>query len=297
MQVLITGGKGQLGRLVAEQFLQGGNGVDSTDLPELDITRQEAVDRMVDTKAPDLVVNCSAYTAVDQAESDREAAYAVNRDGPAVLAAACDAAGVPLIHISTDYVFDGSLDRPYRESDPVRPTGVYGASKAEGETAVRRGTARHIILRTAWLYAAQGKNFVHTMLSAAAKGIPLRVVADQRGCPTAAEDLAHAIAAIGKRVVVSPGVWGTYHYCGTGITTWYDFAAAIFASARRWRKELTPELVPIPTSDYPTPARRPPYSALDCSAIRRAFGIVAPPWQESLDRVIDSIMAEKAPSS
>ena len=296
MKVLIMGGKGQLGQLVARGFARDGQEVISTDLPELDITRQEAVDQAMHNTRPALVVNCSAYTAVDRAETDTEIAFAVNRDGPAHLAAACDAHGIPLIHISTDYVFDGNLGKPYRETDPVCPVGVYAASKAEGEVAVRTAAGRHIILRTAWLYAARGKNFVHTMLAAADRGVSLRVVADQRGCPTAAGDLAAAVVEISRQVASSQAAasprWGTYHYCGSGITTWYDFAVAIFASVRRWGKEMNPAIAPVTTREYPTPARRPPFSALDCTALEKAFGIVPPPWQESLDGVIDQIMTE-----
>jgi dTDP-4-dehydrorhamnose reductase len=287
MTILVTGGSGQLGSALAAL---GGGRVQAVSRPEFDFDRPETIAGSVRAAAPELVVNAAAYTAVDAAESDAEAAFRANRDGPARLAALCAEAGIPLIHVSTDYVFDGLKGAPYGETDPVSPQGVYGASKLAGERAVLESGARAVILRTSWVYAPTGKNFVRTMLGAARKTNKLRVVADQKGCPTVAADLAAAILAITERL---RGGWddrfgGIFHAAGTGWTTWHGLAVAAFEEAARHGLAM-PEVTPIATADWPTPARRPPDSRLDCSKLKRAFGLRLPPWRESLARAIDAI--------
>ncbi|HTQ33156.1 MAG TPA: dTDP-4-dehydrorhamnose reductase [Stellaceae bacterium] len=260
--------------------------------PEIDLAQPEEACRFVVDARPAIVVNAAAYTAVDAAETDSEMAFTVNRDAPAALADACCQIGAPLIHISTDYVFDGSKTGAYREDDPISPLSVYGASKAEGEAAIRERHDRHVIIRTAWLYSPFGLNFVKTMLSLGAERDRLRIVNDQQGSPTAAADLAAAVITV--CAALSDGRedgFGTFHFRGGGTTTWYDFACEIFRNA--WRRGLkVPDFIePIHTKDYPTPAQRPRNSVLHCGKIARTYGIVAPPWEDSLAPCIDEIVA------
>ncbi|MGQ0676691.1 MAG: dTDP-4-dehydrorhamnose reductase [Rhodospirillales bacterium] len=291
-RVLVTGAAGQLG---GELMALGGSGLDlvGLDRAELDIARADAVDAMLDRAKPLLVVNAAAYTAVDKAEDEPGAAFAANRDGAANLARACRRLGIPLIHVSTDYVFDGMKPGPWREDDPVAPLSVYGRSKAEGEAAVRAALPGHAILRASWVFGAHGRNFVRTMLGRIGKADELRVVDDQRGCPTATADLARAIAAVAHRMLAEPARHaGTYHYCNEGATTWFDFAGAIFARARE-KGLASPRLVPIKAADYPAKARRPANSVLDCAKIVAAFAVARPPWRESLKPVVDALLAAR----
>jgi dTDP-4-dehydrorhamnose reductase len=235
----------------------------------------------------------AAYTAVDAAESDADAAYRANRDGPAILARLCATAGIPLIHVSTDYVFDGAKPTPYVETDPVAPQGVYGASKLAGEQAVLEAGGQAIILRTAWVYAATGKNFVRTMLNLGKTRDRVTVVADQYGCPTNATDLADAIGAIIRRLEQTG--WqadyrGVFHVAGAGETSWHGLAVATFEEAARHGSRV-PEVAPIATADWPTPAKRPGNSRLDCAKLRETFGATMPHWRSSLSRTIDAIFA------
>jgi dTDP-4-dehydrorhamnose reductase len=263
--------------------------------PDFDFDRPEMIAACFRAADPGLVVNAAAYTAVDAAESDQEAAYRANRDGPAILARLCADAGIPLIHVSTDYVFDGTKPAPYVETDPVAPQGVYGASKLAGEQAVMESGAQAVILRTAWVYAPVGKNFVRTMLSVGKTRDKLTVVADQRGCPTAAGDLADAILAIIARIGARigqtgwrPEYGGVFHAAGAGETTWHGLAVAAFEEAARHGAKV-PEIVPIATADWPTPARRPANSRLDCSKLERVFGVRLPHWRDGLRRTVDAI--------
>lgn len=287
MRLLATGGTGQVARALAAR------GARVVGRPEFDFDRPETIAAVFRAQAPELVVNAAAYTAVDAAEGDEGAALRANRDGPAELARLCAVAGTPLIHISTDYVFDGTKGAPYVETDEVAPLGVYGRSKLAGEQAVQAVCPRAIILRTSWVYAATGKNFVRTMLNAAARTGHLRVVADQQGCPTAAADLADVILAIAARI--GRDGWrdefaGVFHAAGTGATTWHGFAEAIFAAAAR--HGTTPPVVEaITTADWPTPVRRPADSRLDCGKLEAVFDLRLPPWQESLARVIGEMCA------
>ena len=293
MKLLIIGDKGQLGHELMARGPGAGLDVAGADLPDIDITDPASVARRFDADRPDLVINAAAYTAVDRAESESEAAYAVNRDGPAVLARACRDRSIPLAHVSTDFVFDGETETPYTETDPVRPLGVYGASKAEGEAMVREILEAHFIVRTAWLYGVHGANFVKTMIRLGRERETLRVVADQRGCPTSAADLADALLTMANRVRQGGEIpWGTYHYCGSGITTWHGLAEAAIDRARDHVPMTVTEIVPIPTSEYPTPVRRPAFSALNCAKIEAAFGITRRPWAESLAETVERMFDE-----
>ncbi|CAO3439886.1 dTDP-4-dehydrorhamnose reductase [Azospirillum doebereinerae] len=289
---MVLGTTGQVGDALMRAAWPVGVALTGLSRPAIDMARPETIDAAIAAHAPDLVVNATAYTAVDKAESEREAVFAVNRDGPARLAARCAGRGAALIHLSTDYVFDGSKPTPYTEDDPVCPISVYGASKEAGEAGVRAALPRHVILRTSWVYAAHGANFVKTMLRLGRERDELGVVADQTGAPTAAADIAAAIARIAQRVAQAPqdAAWGTYHFTGAGATTWHGFADRIFqrleaAEGRR------PRLRAITTADYPTPARRPANSRLDCARVRSAFGVETPAWEDSLDRVLDLLLA------
>jgi dTDP-4-dehydrorhamnose reductase len=285
MKILLFGAGGQVGTELCARQWPAGYQIVATDRVEIDITEREAVVAAIDRERPDIAINAAAYTAVDRAESERDAAWAINCAGPGHIAAACRAAGIPLLHISTDYVYSGDKIGPWCEDDPVSPLGVYGASKEAGDRAVRDALAEHVILRTAWVCSAHGHNFVKTMLRLADTHPSLRVVADQYGCPTAAADIATALATVVERVVAGEARWGTYHFAGTGAATWHDFAEAIFELAAPWRGP-PPPVAAITTADFPTPARRPANSVLDCTRIAEAYGIVAPPWKTSLGAVI-----------
>lgn len=291
--VLVFGANGQVGfELLRAAWAPGLTAV-GLDRAAGDVTDARAVTSAVAAHRPALVVNASAYTAVDKAESEPDAAFAVNRDGPAHLARACADAGVPLIHISTDYVFDGtSKTTPWREDDPVAPQGVYAASKLAGEEAVREAQPDHVILRTAWVFGAHGHNFVKTMLRLARERDELQVVADQHGCPTPAAAIAAAIAAIAQ-ARLGGGGWtpGTFHYGGAPATTWHGFADRIVerAAARIGRR---PTVTAIATADFPTPARRPANSVLDTARLGQAYGIPPADWMAGLDRVLDDILDE-----
>ncbi|MFZ5571235.1 MAG: dTDP-4-dehydrorhamnose reductase [Thermodesulfobacteriota bacterium] len=291
MKTLIIGSNGQLGWELVRQGNLMGLPLRAVDFPDIDITRPDSVVEWI-TGDTNLVVNAAAYTAVDRAESERELAFAVNHAGPEYLSVACARHHIPLIHISTDYVFDGTRQAPYRESDPVAPMGVYGKSKSAGEAAVRAGLKRHVIVRTAWLCGEHGQNFVKTMLRLCREKETLRVVNDQHGCPTFAFDLAEAILKIVRDILSGKtDAWGTYHYCGRGETTWYGFTREIVRLAKEHTDLKVHTLEPITTEEYPTPARRPRYSVLDCHRIEETFGIINKPWQDGLDRLIRRLFA------
>jgi dTDP-4-dehydrorhamnose reductase len=290
-QILVTGGSGQLAQALLRA---GGDRVRLVGRPEFDFDRPETIEAAFRVADPWLTVNAAAYTAVDAAESDEAAALRSNRDGPRELARLCAAAGIPLIHVSTDYVFDGAKLTPYVETDATSPRSVYGSTKLAGEMAVLETDARAIILRTAWVYAAAGRNFVRTMLNLAQTRDTLRVVADQHGCPTAAADLAAAILAIVTRLERSG--WsdtygGVFHAAGSGETTWHGLAQAVFEEAARLGAKVPTSVVAIGTADYPTPAHRPLNSRLDCTRLENVFGIRLPQWRGSLARTVDEIFS------
>jgi dTDP-4-dehydrorhamnose reductase len=296
VRILLLGGNGQVGSELRRSLAPLGDLVVATrdgrltggDRCEVaDFDQPASLSTLVERIAPDAVVNAAAHTQVDRAEIEREAAFRANAEAPAALAMACAQNGALLVHYSTDYVFDGRGTRPYREDDSTAPLGVYGASKLAGEQAIGAGGARHLVLRTAWVYAAHGRNFLRTMLRLAAERDELRVVADQRGTPTPAALIADVTAQLLAQAPARSGVW---HLTATGETSWHGFAEAIMAGAReRGLIARQPRVLPIATTDYPTPAARPAYSVLDCSALQRDFGIALPDWREGLDKTLDEL--------
>jgi dTDP-4-dehydrorhamnose reductase len=294
MRILLAGANGQVGWELSRQCRFHFFETLDLDLPDFDITNKTQVHDMVTGARPDLVINAAAYTAVDKAESDPDLAFAVNRDGSANLASACSELGIPLIHISTDYVFDGAKQGYYIESDQTAPLNVYGKSKDQGDRAIRQTLRKHIILRTSWLYGIHGANFVKTMIRLGREREVIRVVADQSGCPTSSFDLAEAILAIAIQIQGGKKIaWGTYHYCGLGVTTWHGFAEAVFRLADYIIPLRVKRIEPITTAEYPTLARRPANSALDCYLIARNFGIEPKPWLESLAGTIHLLLTEQ----
>ncbi len=291
--IAIIGSNGQLGWELVRKAAHNGFEALALEFPEIDITKQSSIHENLSSMDLALVINAAAYTAVDQAESEADLAFSVNRDGAANLAEFCEKATIPLVHISTDYVFDGSKIAPYFEDDPVAPLGVYGQSKEAGETEIRRRLQEHLIIRTAWLYGVHGNNFVKTMLRIGKERETMKVVADQTGCPTYAADLADALLAITNLILSEKKIsWGTYHYCGKGSTTWHEFAQAIFKIAEKYEALLIRKVIPITTDEYPTPAKRPPNSVLDCSKIERNFSICPRPWEKSLTEMIKTMYVD-----
>ena len=286
--VLITGANGQVGFELARQAEQSQVPFVAFTRDDLDISDGAQVDAAMAQHAPSVVVNAAAYTAVDKAEDDEQTAFAANRDGAANLAQACAKADIPLIHISTDYVFDGSKQGAYLETDSTAPLGVYGVSKLAGEEAVRAAGSKHVILRTAWVYGNHGHNFVKTMLRLGRERDELSVVDDQRGCPTYAADLAAVILSIQNMLTGSSASvsFGTFHCTNSGETTWCGFADAVFDHLDD-REGRRPLLTPIATKDYPTPAKRPKNSVLNNDQIQTAFGISMRPWQAALSDMLD----------
>ncbi len=285
MTVLVTGGTGQLASAIAARAP-----VVLVGRPLFDFDRPESLLDPVRAAQPAIIVNTAAYTAVDRAESEPEAAVRANRNGPALLARYCADAGIPLLHISTDYVFDGTKGAPYVESDAPNPSGVYGATKLAGEQAVLAACPRALVLRTAWVYGSRGKNFVLTMLNAAKRTDRLRVVADQIGTPSSADDLAEAILALADRLADAwQDEWaGVYHMAGSGWTSWYGLATAVFEeAAARGLPHATVDA--ITTADWPTPARRPADSRLDCAKLDHVFGLRLPHWRDAVARTVASL--------
>jgi dTDP-4-dehydrorhamnose reductase len=292
MKLLITGAHGQLGRGIIDASQSKGCRVQAPSEEDLDITDLAKVDHIITHLQPDLVINTAAYTQVDKAETEEALAFKINKTGCTHLAQICANNQIPLIHISTDYVFDGQKGTPYLETDPISPLGVYGRSKAEGEMEIRSILKEHIILRTSWLYGIHGQNFVKTMLNLATSQKEIRVVADQYGSPTNATDLARTILTLCDHLRSKTNInWGTYHYCGSGVISWHTFAEKIMELTRLHGDVLTARVEPVATADYPTQAARPVYSALDCSRIRKQFGINPQPWQQSLEITIRKLLA------
>jgi dTDP-4-dehydrorhamnose reductase len=288
-RILVTGAYGQLGSEISRisdqsdifTFL-------FTDIDTLDITDIQAVDKYMKEEQPDFVVNCAAYTAVDKAEQDKETAWRLNGIAPGIIAESCSRFSIKLIHISTDYVFDGTNYTPYTEEDPVRPQSIYGITKLEGER-ICQSITDSIIIRTSWLYSSYGNNFVKTMIRLARDRDNLRVVFDQVGTPTYARDLARAIIAILHSAEVDPNSWkpGIYNYSNEGVCSWYDFALAIHRFAG-----IHCQVEPVESKDFPTLAKRPHYSVLNKSKIKTTFHLLIPYWMESLQECIQIIKSE-----
>lgn len=293
--ILLTGAGGQVGYEVNRLAADRGCSLIALTRQQLDIGDHEAVMQILARLQPALIINCAAYTAVDRAEQEVEAAMLANRQGPANLAFGCQEHHIPLIHLSTDYVFDGNKTGPYGEEDPPAPTGVYGRSKWEGEQEIRARLREHLIIRVSWVFGPHGNNFVRTMLRLASERDELRVVADQHGCPTSATHIAETLLNLTARIRQGlDDSWGTYHFCGMPETTWHGFAEAIISEAVTigLLAQAIPVL-PIATSDYPTAARRPGNSTLDCRKILETFAIKSPGWQEGLAAMLALIQQEK----
>lgn len=286
--LLILGAGGQVGQELAA--LANERGVEAVGLTRADVDLRDAaaIGSAIARHAPRLVVNAAAYTAVDKAEAEPDVAEAVNALAPGVIACAAARHSVPILHLSTDYVFDGTKSGAYVEDDPIAPLGVYGRTKAAGEAAVRAATGHHVILRTAWVYGRYGANFLKTMLRLAGTHPRLRVVADQVGCPTATRDIAEAILAVDAAFSAGDGRAGTFHFAGTGSTSWHGFATAIVA-AQASATGRNPPVDAIGTRDYPTPAKRPANSELDSSLFAATFGYRAADWRVRTTEVVEAL--------
>jgi dTDP-4-dehydrorhamnose reductase len=288
VSLIVLGAGGQVGRALTERAGGSARGFDRL---SCDICDESSVARALAVPDASFVVNCAAYTAVDRAESERDRAFALNETGAAIVARTAHRRGLPILHLSTDYVYSGEGVTAHQENEGVAPLNVYGESKAAGDVAVTDANPRHILIRVSWVFGVNGANFVKTMLRLGRERSELRIVADQIGGPTEARDIADAVLAI-VAAAGRPGFgdWGIYHFAGMPLTSWYGFAEATFGMAN----SPAPRLVPITTAEYLTPAKRPLNSRLDCSKIRRVFGIARPDWRGSLARVV-SALQEGAP--
>ncbi len=292
-RALVTGGSGQVGKAVMAAAARHGFTVTVPARTDLDLARPETIAATLARDAWDVVINCAAYTAVDKAESEPELADAINHIGPGLLATETARRGIPLIHVSTDYVFDGSKRTPYVEDDSVGPVSVYGASKLAGEVAVRAANPAHAIIRTAWVLSAGGANFINTMLRLAESRDALGVVSDQHGCPTSADDIAEALLTVAARMTGPDAPTGTWHFVNGGDASWHDLAALIFARSQAAGLKA-PALGAITTADYPTPARRPSNSRLDTTKFTRDFGLTPRSWQDAVNAILDTRLAGAA---
>lgn len=292
MRVVITGATGQLGHALTAARWPLDVQLHAFGRQDLDIQHTESMAATLGRIKPDIIVNAAAYTDVDGAEINVAACRAINCDAVEALALASRDLGAALIHISTDFVFDGTLTAPYRESDHVNPLNVYGRTKVEGEERLRRELPRHIILRTSWLFSARGRNFLTSMLRLGRERDEISVVADRYGCPTPAADLAAAIVAITTRMGSdSPVSWGTYHYCGMGATTWHGFAKRIFTAAAPWLgRTIRP--IPIDSARFPTAARRPQSTPLYCQRIQDHLQITLPRWESAIPHAVREFFGE-----
>ncbi len=302
MNILLLGKGGQVGWELQRALLPLGTLVacdfDSPEPWRADFTQPASLQALIERVQPGLIVNAAAHTAVDKAESEPELARAINATAPGVLARSAAARGVPLVHYSTDYVFDGSGNHARREDDPTGPLSVYGRTKLEGEEAIRASGCQHLILRTSWVYAARGGNFARTMLRLAAERDTLKVISDQVGAPTGAELLADVTAHAVRRLQADSSVGGTYHCAAAGFTSWHGYAQHVISFAQahpqalgRPLKASAETVHAISTSEYPTPAQRPLNSRLDCSKLQHTFGLHMPAWQQGVERMLTEVLA------
>ena len=289
MKILVLGSKGQLGQCLNDQLAITEHDVVYTSRGQIDIAEFEVTKAQMLEISPDIVINATAYTAVDKAEEEHQAADRINHLAVANIASICNQLDCWLIHVSTDYVFDGNSEVPYKEDNPTNPQGVYGDSKLKGEVAIEASGCKYLIIRTAWVYSEYGNNFLKTMLRLGADRDELSIVGDQIGCPTYAQDIAKSIVSILSFLDLKGSSSGIYHYCGDEPCSWYDFARAIFLEAEV-RGLKTPSYVKsITTADYPTPAIRPAYSVLDCSKIESRFDVTRSNWRDGINIVIDRL--------
>jgi dTDP-4-dehydrorhamnose reductase len=286
-RALLTGGSGQIGKAVIALAESQGFSVYAPPRAVLDLAQPDTIIEAIDAEDWRIVINCGAFTAVDKAQTDKARAHAINRIAPGVIAQETALRGIPVLQVSTDYVFDGEKAEPYAEDDRVSPVNVYGASKEGAEAAIRAANPNHAIIRTAWVLSAEGGNFINTMLRLAETKDEVAVVNDQSGCPSSATDIAAALLTVATALIGKPrALRGTWHFVNQGAATWYDLARFVFDRAAA-RGIKTPALRAISTEDYPTAARRPANSRLDTAKIGRDFGIWPRPWQEAIGEILD----------
>jgi dTDP-4-dehydrorhamnose reductase len=289
MNILVLGSNGQLGRCLADQFSGTDYETIFTSRADLDVADLSGSKDKITKLCPDLIINASAYTAVDKAEQDRDMAYLINHEAVANIAQICAELGCGLIHVSTDYVFDGAATQPYRETDATNPQGVYGDSKLKGELAIQASGCQHLIIRTAWVFSEYGNNFLKTMLRLGSERDELSIVGDQIGCPTYAQDIAKTIVALVAPMQEQEFCSGTFHYCGDKACSWYEFAKAIFATAAEGGFTVPERVNAISSKEYPTPAARPAYSVLDCTSLAKTFEIAPSDWQRAIPMVLSAL--------
>lgn len=293
-RILITGAHGQIGRALVRLLARDPDfDIQACSRRQLDITNRKQIGEKLAELLPDYVVNCAGFNRVDPAEKDPQQAYALNSQGAAELAALCGELSIPLLHLSSDYVFDGHYASGYNESDDAAPLGIYGDSKWQGEEHIRRLLPRHIILRVSWIFSECGNNFLLRTLEQARHERCIKAVDDRRGCPTSADDVARVLQAILKQLANGAEAWGTYHYCGAEVTTRYGFSEAILAAARQYEELAVTELVPVSSRDMPEAAERPASSVLKCSKLLNTFGIRQRPWRSELQRLVRELYAEQ----
>jgi dTDP-4-dehydrorhamnose reductase len=291
-RILVVGRTGQLGCELGNMVWPGSVQLLQAGRSECDVTVPEMVRNAVLGANPDVVINAAAYTAVDRAEQEQDAAMRTNADGPAALARSCAETGAALIHLSTDYVFDGTKTTAYREDDIANPKSVYGRSKFAGELAIRELLLRHVIIRSSWVFSSHGSNFVKTMLRLGSRQPAVRVVIDQMGAPTSARDIAGAIGVIANAIAKGRGVWGTFHFSSAEPSTWFGFAEAVFAGSAHLHHV---NVIPITSADFGALAVRPANSVLDCSRIRDAYGIDRPSWRVALCETLAELESSEPP--
>ena len=289
MKILVLGSKGQLGQCLNDQLAITEHDVVYTSRGQIDIAEFEVTKAQILKISPDIVINATAYTAVDKAEEECQAADRINHLAVANISNICNQLDCWLIHVSTDYVFDGNSEVPYKEDNPTNPQGVYGDSKLKGEAAIEASGCKYLIIRTAWVYSEYGNNFLKTMLRLGADRDELSIVGDQIGCPTYAQDIAKSIVSILSCLDLKDSSSGIYHYCGDEPCSWYDFARAIFLEAEVQGLKTPSYVKSITTADYPTPAIRPAYSVLDCTKIESCFDVTRSNWRDGIKIVIDRL--------
>jgi dTDP-4-dehydrorhamnose reductase len=292
MKVLVLGSKGQLGCCLSDQLSKTDYKVVYSSRADFDISELSSLNENISLIRPNIVINASAYTAVDMAEDDKEIADLINHRAVAKLASVCKAHNTRLIHVSTDYVFDGTATKPYSENDKTNPQGIYGESKLNGELAIKRSGCDHTIIRTAWVFSEHGNNFLKTMLMLGSNHDELNIVGDQIGCPTYAQDLAKAIVTMLPSFSSKTSTSGIFHYCGDNACSWYEFAQAIFAEAKTFGLKTPSRINSIDSTKYPTRAMRPAYSVLACSKIDNTFGIAPSSWRDGIKSVLEKVHKE-----
>ncbi|MCP4790141.1 MAG: dTDP-4-dehydrorhamnose reductase [Gammaproteobacteria bacterium] len=293
IKILVTGAKGQVGAAVCQRALKMGMSVVWFDAKHLDLSDLAQIHTLLAKHKPKFVINCASYSVVDLAEANPEDAYRVNQDGAANVASACADFDVPMLHLSTDYVFDGAQHLPLNEQVPANPVNIFGHSKSAAEELVRENCKQHIILRVGWIFSSSGNNFVLRTLRQIRRQEQIEAVDDQFGCPTYAADVARVFLAIVQQIDCGIDVWGTYHYSGAEVATWKGFAEAILAAVKQQPTTIANKVVAVSSEDWQAPAPRPAFTVLDCSKILGTFGIRQRPWRSGLVKVINSLTTDE----